>query len=102
MLEALSVADRKAQKRAEADARQKNYASKKPLLDKIAKFEKEIAALNREKADIETWLAREDAYAEENKTRMLEFLKRQAEISDAIAALEWQWFEVQQKLEAAV
>ena len=101
VLETLSVADRKAQKRAEADARQKNYASKKPLLDNIAKFEKEIAALNREKADIETWLAREDAYAEENKTRMLEFLKRQAEISEAVAALEWQWFEVQQKLEGA-
>ncbi|MBL8525471.1 MAG: ATP-binding cassette domain-containing protein [Betaproteobacteria bacterium] len=91
--------DRKAQKRAEAEARQKSYAAKKPLEDKLKKLEKEMTALNREKTDIETWLAREDAYAEENKALMLDFLKRQGEVTEAISAIEWQWFEVQQKLE---
>jgi ATP-binding cassette, subfamily F, member 3 len=94
-----AAGDRKAQKRAEAEARQKNYAAKKPLEDKLKKLEKELAALNREKADIETWLAREDAYADENKTLMLDFLKRQGEVAEKIGAIEWQWLEVQQKLE---
>ena len=60
-----------------------------------------MAELNREKTDIETWLAREHAYAEENKTQMLASLKRQGEVNDAIEALEWRWLEVQQKLEEA-
>ncbi len=93
--------DRKSQKRADAEVRRKSYAAKKPLEDKRNKIEKEMAALNREKTDIESWLAQEGAYAEENKTRMLEFLKRQGEVTEAIAALEWDWFEVQQKLEEA-
>ena len=97
----ISETDRKAQKRADAEARRKNYSAKKPLEDVRTKIEKEMAALNREKTDIETWLAREDAYAEQNKTQMLASLKRQGEVSDAIAALEWRWLEVQQKLEEA-
>ena len=97
----VSETDRKAQKRADAEVRRKNYSAKKPLEDARTKIEKEMAALNREKTDIETWLAREDAYAEENKTQMLASLKRQGEVSDAIAALEWRWLEVQQKLEEA-
>jgi len=92
---------RRTQKRAEAEVRRKSYAAKKPLEDKRQKLEKEMAVLNREKSDIETWLAQEDAYAEENKTLMLDFLKRQGEVSDSIAALEWQWLDVQQKLEEA-
>ena len=94
-----SAGDRKAQKRAEAEARQKNYAARKPLEEKLKKLDKELAGLNREKADIETWLAREDAYADENKTLMLDFLKRQGEVADKIGAVEWQWLELQQKLE---
>ena len=94
-----AAGDRKAQKRAEAEARQKNYAARKPLEEKLKKLDKELASLNREKADIETWLAREDAYADENKTLMLDFLKRQGEVADKIGAVEWQWLELQQKLE---
>ena len=97
----LEGSGRKAQKRADAEVRRKNYVTRKPLEDQRSKIEKEMALLNREKSDIEAWLAQEDAYAEEKKTRLLEFLKRQGEVVDAIAALEWQWLEVQQKLEEA-
>ena len=30
---------------------------------------------------------------------MLDFLKRQGEVADKIGAVEWQWLELQQKLE---
>ena len=96
---AMSDGDRKTQRRAAAEERRKNYSAKKPLEDTRKKIEAEMAALNREKTDIETWLAHEDAYAEQNKTQMLASLKRQGEVGDAISALEWQWLEVQQKLE---
>ncbi|MBL8510846.1 MAG: ATP-binding cassette domain-containing protein [Betaproteobacteria bacterium] len=92
-------ADRKAQKRQEAEARQKHHAVRKPLQDKLNKLEKDMAALSREKGNIETWLAGEAAYVEANKNQLLDFLKRQGEITEAIETLEWQWFEVQQKLE---
>ena len=88
-------------KKQAAEARQKVSVKRKPLEDKLAKLDKDLATLNREKTDIETWLAREDAYAEENKTQLLAFLKRQGELTEAIAAVEWDWFEVQQKLEEA-
>ncbi|MEO8104054.1 MAG: ABC transporter, partial [Betaproteobacteria bacterium] len=95
------TAGRKAQKRADAEVRRQSYAAKKPLEDQRNKLEKDMAALNREKGDIEAWLSQEDAYADENKATMLNFLKRQGEVADAIATLEWKWLEVQQKLEEA-
>ena len=51
-----------------------------------------------------SWFAspgREDAYSDENKTQLLAFMKRQGEVGEAIAAVEWDWFDVQQKLEEA-
>ena len=96
-----SESDRKAQRRADAEERRKNYSAKKPLEDTRKKIEAEMAALNREKTDIETWLFREDAYAEEHKAKLLELLKRQGEVSETIEALEWRWLEIQQKLEEA-
>ena len=91
--------ERKGSKKQAAAARQQSSAKRKPLEDKLAKLDKELATLNREKTDIETWLGREGAYAEENKTRLLAFMTRQGQLTEAIAAVEWDWFEVQQKLE---
>ena len=56
--------NRKAQKRAEAEARQREYAQKKPLADKLAKLEREMAALDAERKAVEDWLASPAAYAE--------------------------------------
>ncbi len=96
----LDSADRRAQKRAEAEARQKSYAARKPLEDKLAKLEGEMKALTMELRDIETWLSMEVAYVDENKALLQDRLKRQGEINALIADAEWKWFEVQQKLDA--
>lgn len=93
--------DRKAQKRAEAEARQRNYAARKPFEQKLAKLEKQLDALNAERVELDTWLAAEAAYAEENKTALQDKLKRQGEVKQALEDIEWQWLEVQQKLEDA-
>jgi ATP-binding cassette, subfamily F, member 3 len=94
-------ADRKAQKRAEAEARQKNYAARKPFEQKLAKLEKELDKLNLEKSELDAWLVSETAYTDGNRELLQEKLKRQGEVKTAIEDVEWQWFEVQQKLEEA-
>ena len=95
----VTLSERKGSKKQAADARQQSSTKRKPLEDRLAKLDKELATLNREKSDIETWLGHEGAYAEENKTQLLAFMKRQGEVTEAIAVVEWDWFDVQQKLE---
>ena len=92
-------AARKEQKRSDAGARQKLSAAKKPLEQKLNELEKKLKALVSERENIESWLAHEEAYSEENKTRLQEMLKRQGELATEAADVEWTWLEVQQKLE---
>jgi ATP-binding cassette subfamily F protein 3 len=96
----LEFADRKEQKRAEAAARQRDYARKKPLEDKLARLEGAMKALSHELRDIETWLSMETAYTDENKALLTDRLRRQGEIQAALADAEWKWFEVQEKIDA--
>jgi ATP-binding cassette subfamily F protein 3 len=65
----------------------------------LAKLEKELDGLNAERVELDNWLADEAAYKEENKTLLQEKLKRQGEVKQRLEDIEWQWFEVQQKLE---
>ena len=92
-------AARKEQKRSDAGARQKLSAAKKPLEQKLNELEKKLKALVSERENIESWLAHEEAYSEEHKTRLQEMLKRQGELATEAADVEWTWLEVQQKLE---
>jgi ATP-binding cassette, subfamily F, member 3 len=93
--------DRRAQKRDAAEARQRSYAARRPFELKLAELERQLDALNLEKAELDNWLAEADAYAETNKERLHEALKRQGELRQAIETIEWEWFAVQEKLEQA-
>ncbi len=97
-----ATGNRKEQKRIEAEARQKNSAARRPLEQKLGDLESQLKGFTTEKENIEAWLAREEAYAEENKPQLQEMLKRQGEVLTEIESLEWKWFELQQKLEAAI
>ena len=92
-------AARKEQKRLEADTRQKLSAVKKPLQQKLDDLEKKLKALATERENIEGWLAKEEAYLEENKTRLQEMLKRQGVVVAEASDVEWKWLDVQQQLE---
>jgi len=92
-------ANRKAQKRAEAELRQREYAKRRPLVDKLGKLEREMAALGTEKKAIEDWLASADAYIETAKDRLRENLARQGDLNWRLARLEAQWFEISEALE---
>jgi ATP-binding cassette subfamily F protein 3 len=96
-----SGVDRKTQKRQQAEQRQRQFAARKPLEQKLAALEKEIDTLNKEKAQLEAWLAGADAYTEANKERLQEVLRHQGEVKQAIENFEWEWLAVQEKLEQA-
>jgi ATP-binding cassette subfamily F protein 3 len=87
--------DRKTQKRAEAQSRQRRADARKPFLAQQAKLEKEIAALNEEKRVLVAWLATEAAYKEEDKERLRIAIERQAEIAWHLARLEAEWLEAE-------
>ncbi len=91
--------DRKAQKRAEAEARQKLYAQRKPLADRLARIEREMDVLGAERRALEDALASPDAYAEAGKEALKEKLARQGDISWQLARLEAEWLEVSAALE---
>jgi ATP-binding cassette, subfamily F, member 3 len=90
---------RKAQKRAEAQMRQRDYARRKPLADRLTKLEQEIATLDAERKTIEAWLASPDAYTAERKDELKERLARQGDVTWRLARLEAEWLEVAEVLE---
>ena len=91
--------DRRAQKRAEAEARQKSYARRRPLAERLGKVETAIADLAREKKDIEDWLSLPAAYADENREALKEKVARQGDLTWQLARLETEWLELSEALE---
>jgi ATP-binding cassette subfamily F protein 3 len=94
-----STPDRKAKKRAEAEERQRAYAQRKPLLNKLDKIEREMAALNADRTAIEAWLASPDAYIDPNKDELKAKLARQGDCGWQLARLEAEWLELTDAVE---
>ncbi len=91
--------DRKAQRRAEALARQESYARRKPLADRLVRLEDEMAALDAERRALEDWLASPEAYTDEQRDALRERLARQGDVTWRLARLEAEWLEVSDALE---
>jgi ATP-binding cassette subfamily F protein 3 len=94
-----SAGNRKDQRRQEAEARQKLSQLKKPLQTRIAKLEKEMDALNAEKATLDAFVADNASYEPAMKAKLTEALRRQAEVHARLEALEADWLEAQEELE---
>jgi len=92
-------ADRKAQKRAEAVARQQSYARRKPVAQRLAAVEAEIDVLAGEKKELEDWLARPEAYDAGHRELLKERLARQGDLVWQLARLEAEWLELSEALE---
>ncbi|PMS23757.1 ABC transporter [Trinickia dabaoshanensis] len=91
--------NRKDQRRQEAEVRQKLSQLKKPLQTRIAKLEKEMDALNAEKATLDAFVADSASYEPAMKTKLTDALKRQAEVHARLEALEAEWLDAQEELE---
>ena len=91
--------DRKEQKRAEAEERQRLSALKKPLEKRISWLETELAKLNDKKSAIDSQLADPSIYEQVNKDKLKKLLADQVECTRLLNALEEEWLEKQDKLE---
>jgi ATP-binding cassette subfamily F protein 3 len=69
------------------------------LAEQLAKLDREIATLAREKADADAWLAGADAYADANRDRLKETIARQGEVGNRLARLEAEWLELAEAIE---
>ena len=94
--------DRKAQKRAEAEVRQKLAEAKKPFEKRIAGIERELAVLLPEKESLDAWLASGEAYGDGMRAELAERSRRHGEVAARIAQLEEDWLWASAEMEAAV
>jgi ATP-binding cassette, subfamily F, member 3 len=91
--------DRRAQKRAEATARQESYAKRKPLTDKLLEIERAMETIAAERSSIESWLTMPEAYVEEGRDALRDTIARQGDLTWQLARLEAEWIEVSEALE---
>ena len=92
--------DRKAQRRAEAQARQRLADARKPFLARQAAIEKEMRAFTAEKEAIEAWLGGAEAYADEHREALKAKVTRQGEVMWQLARLETEWLQLAETMEA--
>ena len=99
---AAATVNRKDQRRAEADERQRLNQLRKPLTKELEKIEKRMATLHDAKAEVDAFLADESSYAEASKAKLMEMLKRQGEVNGELEQLEERWLELQEQIEQIV
>src|SRR3989441_6268859 len=90
---------RRAQKRREAEARQRQSAARKPIESRIKRLEEKMAKLNVQKSAIDAQLADPASYGEAQKEALKTLILDQAYIARELAQLEAEWLEQQQRLE---
>ncbi len=98
--ETASRIDRKAERRAEAEARQKLSAVRKPIEKRIAQLEQRLDSLNIRKSSIDARLASDDIYADANKEELKLLLLEQADVAAELETVESEWLEQHDALEA--
>ncbi|CAD15078.1 probable atp-binding abc transporter protein [Ralstonia pseudosolanacearum GMI1000] len=97
--DAAPAVNRRDQKREEAEQRQRLAARRKPLQKDVDTVEKRMAPLQQEKTALEAFLADGAAYEDTNKARLMESLRRQAEVNTELDQLEARWLALQEQLE---
>ena len=91
--------NRKEQRRADAQERQRLAEMRKPLQKEIASLEKQMEKLTAEKTRLDTVLADEASYKDVNKTLLTDSLRLQAEVKTKLESIEATWLEKQAALE---
>src|SRR5712664_175589 len=96
---AAPAADRRVQKRREAEERQRQSAARKPIESRIKRLEEKMAKLNAQKSAIDARLAEPAIYGEAQKDALKALIVDQAFVARELAQLEAEWLEQQQRLE---
>jgi ATP-binding cassette, subfamily F, member 3 len=96
---AASNANRRDQKRVEAQDRQRIAALKKPVETRIKRLEEQIAKRTARKAELDARLAAPEIYDAANKEELKTLLTEQAYCAKEIEQLEFEWLEQHDALE---
>ena len=94
-----SSADRRGQKRREAEERQRQSAARKPIESRIKRIEETMAKLNAQKAAIDAQLAGPAIYGEDRKEALKALILDQAYVARELSQLEVEWLDLQERLE---
>ena len=94
-----STADKREQKRVEAEDRQRLATRKKPIESRIKKLEDQIAKRNAQKAVIDGKLSDPEIYDAAHKKELKTLLTDQAFYAKELEQMEAEWLEQQQALE---
>ncbi|QOL48054.1 ATP-binding cassette domain-containing protein [Massilia litorea] len=92
-------AERKEQKRLDAEERQRVAALKKPLENRLKRVEEQMAKLNAKKADIDARLLDPTIYDADKKDALKTLVADQAFCVRDLGTLENEWLELQEQLE---
>jgi len=95
-----ATADRKEQKRSEAEARQRLSVQRKPIETRIKRLEELMQRHSARKDAIDARLADPDIYAEALKNELKNLLFEQANLVKELEQLESEWLSNQEALEA--
>jgi ATP-binding cassette subfamily F protein 3 len=95
----LPPAERKEQKRLDAEERQRVAALKKPLENRLKRVEEQMAKLNAKKADIDARLLDPAIYDADKKDALKTLVADQAFCVRDLGTLENEWLELQEQLE---
>ncbi|WP_088141157.1 ABC-F family ATP-binding cassette domain-containing protein [Achromobacter xylosoxidans] len=93
------VVDRKAQRRAEAEQRQRLSALRKPLESKLAKIETEMEKLRAKLHALDAVIADPDLYSDARRAERQKVMAEHGEHGKRMDELEEQWLEIQGSLE---
>ena len=94
------AADRRQQRRLEAEARNRLAARRKPIAQRLQAVEEEIAQLIAQKRQLETQVADPNLYAQNNRDRLKDCLIEQSRVNARLQEAEQLWLELQSQLEA--
>ncbi|HSE00043.1 MAG TPA: ATP-binding cassette domain-containing protein, partial [Burkholderiales bacterium] len=94
------AADRRGQKRREAEERQRQSAARKPIESRLKRLEEQLAKLNARKSAIDTQLADPALYGEAQKDMVKMLVVDQAYVARELAQLETEWLALQAQLDA--
>ena len=94
-----AVVDRKAQRRAEAEQRQRLSALRKPLEAKLAKVEAEMEKLRAKLQALDAVIADPDLYSDARRAERQKVMAEHGEHGKHMETLEEQWLELQGSLE---
>ena len=91
--------DRKAQRRQEAEQRQRLSTLRKPLEQRLAKIESALQKTSQRLKDLDELIADPDLYSDERRDERIRVLAEHGDLSKKSSELEEEWLLVQEELE---